>query len=78
MSAGLRRMPARAGREDAYHETITIAFLALIAERLDTAPSDFDAFAARHPELFERDLLTRVCRSDRLASPVARRTFVLP
>ena len=78
MSTGLRGMLVRAGRQDAYHETITIALLALIAERMDAAPSTFDAFATRHPELFERNVLDRVYGSDRLASPVARRTFVLP
>ena len=78
MVTGLQAMLARAGKPDAYHETITIAFLALIAERIDRDPVDFDLFATRHPELFERDLLTRRYDPARLASQTARRTFVLP
>ena len=77
MSAGLRRMLARTGDDAAYHETLTVGSLALIAERLDDS-TDFATFASRHPELFERDTLVRLYGRERLASPLARRTFVLP
>ena len=77
MSAGLRRMLARTGNDAAYHETLTVGFLALIAERLDDA-TDFATFTGRHPDLFERDTLVRLYGRERLASPLARRTFVLP
>jgi hypothetical protein len=76
-SQGLRRMTTRAGKPEAYHETITVAFLSLIAERMDEA-GDFDSFALRNPDLFERDVLARWYRPERLANPSARRTFVLP
>ena len=33
LARGLRRLAAKAGRPEVYHETITAAFLALIAER---------------------------------------------
>src|SRR5947209_5170319 len=46
MKQSLRRFAANAGKENLYHETITLAFLAVIAERMasdenrcDSAPS---------------------------------------
>ena len=81
MSAGLRRLLDRVGRPDAYHETITIAFLAflaLVAERLDDPTPGFDDFVARHPLLLDRNAVADRYGAERLASPVARATFVLP
>ena len=79
MSAALRRFAASRGKAERYHETVTIAFLALINERLASSgdPGSFDAFIARHPEIAERDLLTRYYRPETLASENARRSFVL-
>jgi hypothetical protein len=39
---------------------------------------DFSAFAGAHPDLFDKDILTRWYRPERLASECARRTFLLP
>jgi hypothetical protein len=76
-SQALRRMTSRAGKPEAYHETITIAFLSLVAERMgDTG--DFESFAALNPDLLDKHVLTRWYRPERLASDCARRTFVLP
>ena len=79
MSAALRCFAASRGKAERYHETVTIAFLALINERLASSgdPGSFDAFIARHPEIAERDLLTRYYRPETLASENARRSFVL-
>lgn len=70
-------MAARAGKPESYHETVTVAFLSLIAERLDET-RDFEVFAALNPDLFDKGILCRWYRSDRLASDRARHTFVLP
>jgi hypothetical protein len=79
MSAALRRFAASRGKAERYHETITIAFLALVNERLQAAgdPGSFEAFLDRHPEIAERDLLQRYYRPETLASEHARRAFVL-
>jgi len=78
-AAGLKGIAARAGHSGAYHETITIAFLALIAERSAAAPhADFPAFAAANGDLLEKGVLSRWYAPDRLASAIARRTFILP
>lgn len=75
----LRVMLARAGRPEAFHLTVTMVFLALIAEALERAPAaDFEAFAREHPELLDKSLVSHWYRPERLASPAARRAFLLP
>jgi hypothetical protein len=88
MAQALRRFAAHHGKQGLYHETITAAFLALIHERMAkdlvaqggdfTRKLEWDAFAARHPDLFEADLLARYYSKDTLRSDLARRCFVLP
>jgi hypothetical protein len=78
-SRALQRLTARAGRPAVFNQTITVAFLSLVAERMQAAPcSDFAAFAAAHPELLDRSILDRWYPKARLASEAARRVFLLP
>ena len=57
-SAGLRQLAAKGGRPDAYHETITAAFLALIGERrLLSNCASWEEFGARNDDLMNKDLL---------------------
>lgn len=78
-SRALRTMAARAGKPQAFHQTITVAFLSLISERVETRPvADFSAFARDNPDLFDKAALARCYRPERLASELARRTFPLP
>jgi len=78
-SRALRAMAARAGKPQAFHQTITVAFLSLISERVETRPAaDFTAFARDNPDLFDKAALARCYRPERLASELARRTFLLP
>lgn len=76
-SQALRQMAARGGRPEAYHETITIAFLSVIAERMGDIDA-FDAFASANPDLLDKRVLARWYGAEQLASDRARRTFVLP
>jgi len=78
-SQALRTMAARAGRPEAFHQTVTIAFLALIAERMARADTaDFDAFARANADLMDKTALARWYRPERLALDAARRSFLLP
>lgn len=79
-SAALRRITARHGAEGKYHETVTWFFLTLIAERRDAAAGDdWTAFRAKNADLFDPAALLRCYYTpERLASPAARRHFVLP
>ena len=77
-SRALRSMASRAGKPQAFHQTVTIAFLALIAERMGSEGQDFAAFERSNPDLLEKDVLSRWYGPERLASERARRTFLLP
>ena len=78
-SRALRAMTAKAGRPQTYHETITIAFLSLVAERLEsTGISDFAAFERANPDILDKAALARWYRPERLQTDAARRTFLLP
>lgn len=78
-SQALRRVTAAAGKPEAFHQTTTIAFLSLIAERMELSrAADFAAFWQLHPELRDRNVLGRFYRAARLSSDAARRTFLLP
>ena len=78
-SQALRVMAARAGKPEAFNQTVTIAFLSLIAERMEGAGAlDFAALLRAHPELLDKRALSRWYRPQRLASEAARRAFLLP
>ena len=78
-SAALRAMTARIGKPQAFHQTMTIAFLSLIAERADAGQyANFDSFARANADLFDRSALFRWYAPARLATDAARRTFLLP
>lgn len=80
-SAALRAMTANIGKQEAFHQTMTIAFLALIAERLGHGSrgyADFGEFAAANPDLMQKSVLRRWYSAERLASEAARTTFLLP
>jgi hypothetical protein len=80
MKRAIRAFSARLGKATLYHETMTIAYLALIAERLAEEPAGlgFDAFIERYPELLSIDYFRRYYPAGSLDSPEARATFVLP
>ena len=77
----LRRFAAANGVRDRYHETITVAYVLLIAERLDAMRGEpWSAFAAAHPELlsWNPSVLSQYYSEEVLQSPRARRVFVMP
>lgn len=83
VTGGLRRFTRRVGAADKYHETVTWAWVLLVNERLERPGArqlDWPAFLAANPDLLDRDrpLLDRYYRRETLASPHARRSFVLP
>ena len=77
--AALKGMARRAGNPGAYHETITVAFLSLIAERSAAGQyADFEAFIGDNPDLMDKAILERWYTPARLLSDIARKTFVMP
>ncbi len=78
MRDGLGSIARQAGRPQLYHETLTVAFMAIVADRMTGCVGDWRALVATHPDLFDRALLGTHYSPERLASPEARRTFLLP
>ncbi len=78
-SRALRTLTARVGKPEKFHQTVTVAFLSLVAERMQAqAPCEFDEFAAANPELLDKSVLDRLYSAKRLSSEAARTTFLLP
>jgi hypothetical protein len=74
----LTAFAGRVGKAGLYHETITVAFMSLMAERMATRPDiGWRALLACCPELSQRDLLGAYYRAEQLDSPLARRQLVL-
>src|SRR5256885_9343384 len=62
-SRALRLMTARAGKPQAFNQTVTIAFLSLIAERMERGhPPDFPAFQRVNAELLQKQPLATSSR----------------
>jgi hypothetical protein len=78
-SRGLKLLAAKAGKSRIYHETITVAFLALINERrANGATQTWSEFKASNADLFDKRCLEKWYGSEQLGSELARRTFCLP
>lgn len=80
-TAALKRFAAAKGAHGLYHQTITWAFLLLIAERQARQPADgWEAFAAANPDLlsWKPSILERYYSREVLTSELARQTFLFP
>ena len=82
MRDGLRRLAARAGHPEKYHETITFAFTAVINERMQRGSyGSWSDFARANADLFgwsRGSVLDGLYDPRTLASEEARRSFLLP
>jgi hypothetical protein len=82
-SAALKQFAAACGKTQLYNETITWAYIFLIAERIARSgveKLDWDHFAEENPDLLVRKngILTRYYEDATLKSDFARHTFVFP
>ena len=80
--AALRHFAEKQGAPGLYHETITTAYVLLIAERVQASGRDgsWESFAAANGDLFAwgPSILDRYYTPTTLASDAARATFVAP
>lgn len=80
--SGLRHFARAQGAPHRYHETMTTAFVLLIANRLGDLAADttWAGFASRNADLlaWQPSVLDRYYRPETLASDRARQTFVPP
>jgi hypothetical protein len=76
----IRRYVAHLGKPDRYHETITVAYLALIQQHMrERSECDgWTSFARDNPELLDRNLLQEFYPAEQLTSEAARKIFLLP
>jgi len=79
MARALRRFAEHHGSGSRYHDTITRAFMHLVAAHRAAAPAaDFPTFARLNAELFDPRLLGAYYSEALLKSPGARASWVPP
>jgi tetratricopeptide (TPR) repeat protein len=80
MRRAIRAYSAHLGKPGRYHETITVAYLALIQQHIAERghAGGWSAFERSNAELLDRQLLLKYYSSAVLESELARRVFVLP
>ncbi|MDP2053275.1 MAG: hypothetical protein Q8L75_06545 [Acidobacteriota bacterium] len=80
-TTAIKRFAAAKGAHGLYHETITWAFLLIIAERQAREPQvDWPAFASANQDLltWKPSILDRYYSKALLASALAKRTYLMP
>jgi hypothetical protein len=78
---GIRLMAIAKGKPQAYHETITWAYVFLIHERMiKNGAWDWENFAAANPDLLDwkNSILSRYYSKALLDSDLARQVYVMP
>ncbi|NKB89476.1 MAG: hypothetical protein GKS06_14765 [Acidobacteria bacterium] len=76
---GLESVASAAGDAEKFNTTITVAFMALIWERMAGEPYvDGDDLCARNPDVLESGILGRYYSRGALWSEASRAAFVLP
>jgi hypothetical protein len=80
MRRAIRNYAAHLGKPDRYHETITVAYVALIQQHsCERGNGDgWVGFARDNSELFQPGLLRQYYTEAQLQSDIARRVFLLP
>jgi hypothetical protein len=79
ISDGIQRTARYAGAPQKYHATVSRAWVELVGYHLAAGGNDnFASFAARHPALLDKRILTRHYTSAALASGQARTGWVEP
>ena len=78
--SAIRNYAAHLGKSDRYHETITVAYVALIRQHICERGNGggWAAFARDNSELFQPGLLLQYYPQAQLESDMARRVFLLP
>ncbi len=79
-ATALQRFATAMGKAGRYHETITCAYVFLVRERMTDHAQTWADFAAANPDLLDwkNSILKRYYNEETLASPKARKVFMLP
>lgn len=75
----IKTIATNAGAATKFNTTITLAFLAIVSERMEHAScSTFDEFIEANQDLMSRDLLSSWYSAEQLGSDAARTRFLMP
>jgi hypothetical protein len=78
-ASAIRRLASRAGAADKFSMTITLAFMAAIAERMTQYDCENpEHFIDNNPDLLDPTFLQRWYSEDQLASTESRELFLMP
>jgi hypothetical protein len=78
-AGGIRNLAEANEQTNLYHDTLTRAWVYLVAAALSQSPSStFAEFIERHPELLDKQSLMRFYSQEVLSSPEARAHWVAP
>jgi flavin reductase (DIM6/NTAB) family NADH-FMN oxidoreductase RutF len=80
VTSGIRALAAKGGHPGRYHDTLTRAWVYVVAAAIAARPdiTDFDRFLEAYPALLDKDYLSRHYSAARLSSPEARRHWLAP
>lgn len=80
MRRAIRNYATHHGKPDRYHETITVAYVALIQQHIcERGPGDgWESFTRDNSELFDPNLLSHFYSREQIDSAIARQIFLLP
>ncbi len=75
----INTIATRAGAARKFNTTITLAFLSIIAERIEaTRSGNFDEFISQNQDLVSGNILEKWYSPERLQSDLARNVFLMP
>jgi len=78
MRDGLKRFAASIGKATLYHETITVAFMSIIYDRICSNPEmNWEQLLVAFPDLIDKQLLHGYYPEELLMSASARERFIL-
>jgi hypothetical protein len=80
MSASIRRFANHHGATQKYHQTLTLAWMRLVAAALVETPDgyNFEQFFAAHPELADKNILSKYYSKELLHCTAAREGWAEP
>lgn len=79
-TSGIRALAKGHGQSNLYHDTLTRAWVYVVAAAVADCPevADFDQFLQRNPELLDKSCLLRYYSPERLSSAQARASWLTP
>jgi hypothetical protein len=78
-AGGIRALAQANGQPTLYHDTVTRAWIYLVADAVTMSPSaGFEGFLARNSQLLDKRLLLEHYSPDVLSSEQARATWIAP